>query len=203
MYSIYRYPHLLTANLINKVSNLEESGTSATSPATRTYIAELRAEFHSRSRERLEKLTSGVNPANFAAANQSSHGTGITIVKVGGTQGTNGVGGSGSSRSELNALSGVGQREIHTRSGSSTAAGVGGGAGSRSELNAPHHRLSAVAMPTTNQQKTSLFLNGSQRPPEVSVSSYQPSSLLVTGSTMGQRNFEVLEDLNFLRRLNF
>ena len=127
MYLIYRYPHLLTANLINKVSNLEESGTSATSPATRTYIAELRAEFHSRSRERLEKLTSGVNPANFAAANQSSHGTGITIVKVGGTQGTNGVGGSGSSRSELNALFGVGQREIQTRSGSSTAAGGGGG----------------------------------------------------------------------------
>ena len=42
-----RYPHLLTANLINRVSNLEEGGIT-TSPATKTCILELKSEYHSR-----------------------------------------------------------------------------------------------------------------------------------------------------------
>lgn len=68
-----RYPHLLTANLINRVSNLEEGGIT-TSPATRTCILELKSEYHSRSRERLEKMTA----ANATAA------AGVTVVNVGG-----------------------------------------------------------------------------------------------------------------------
>ena len=185
-----RYPHLLTANLINKVSNLEESGTSATTPATRTYIAELRAEFHNRSRERLEKLTSGVNPANYAA-NHSVPSSGITIVKVGGSNSNNGTA-ARNSRSELNVLTGMtnGQgRDVQTRPGNIT------GTGSRSELNA-HHRLSAAALPgATNQKTTSLFLNGAQRsdlPSAASTSSYHPSPYLITsGTSIGQRNLEV------------
>ena len=180
----FRYPHLLTANLINKVSNLEESGTSATTPATRTYIAELRAEFHSRSRERLEKLTNGVNPANYAGS-QSTPSSGITIVKVGGST-INGTT-AGNSRSELNILSGLtvqGGREVQQRSGNIT------GAGSRSELNA-HHRLSAIPG-STNQKATGLFLNG-QRADIPGASSYQPSPYLMTGTTnIDQRNLAVI-----------
>ena len=172
------------------MSNLEESGTSATTPATRTYIAELRAEFHNRSRERLEKLTSGVNPANYAA-NHSVPLSGITIVKVGGSNSNNGTA-ARNSRSELNVLTGMtnGQgRDVQTRPGNIT------GTGSRSELNA-HHRLSAAALPgATNQKTTSLFLNGAQRsdlPSAASTSSYHPSPYLITsGTSIGQRNLEV------------
>ena len=171
------------------MSNLEESGTSATTPATRTYIAELRAEFHSRSRERLEKLTSGVNPANFSA-NQSTPSSGITIVKVGGNT-TNGTT-TGNSRSELNILSGAtgqGAREVQQRSGNIT------GSGSRSELNA-HHRLSAAAIPgSTSQKTTSLFLNGQRADLSTAAapSSYQPSPYLMTGATnIDQRNLAVI-----------
>ena len=169
------------------MSNLEESGTSATTPATRTYIAELRAEFHSRSRERLEKLTSGVNPANYAG-NQSTPSSGITIVKVGGSA-TNGTS-TGHSRSELNVLGGGATghgREVQHRSGNIT------GSGSRSELNA-HHRLSAATLTgSTNQKTTSLFLNGNQRQElsNASASSYQPSSYLIPGTNISQRNLEV------------
>ena len=172
---------MLTANLINKVSNLEESGTSATSPATRTYIAELRAEFHSRSRERLEKLTSGVNPANLS--NQT--GIGITIVKVGGGNATSKTtpsgATSGNSPSALNILAGGSSQQRAT--------------GSRSELNV-YNRLSAAAGPQqiTSSQKTSLFLNGGQRPDISGASLVQPSSLLTLGggsNVVNQRNFEV------------
>lgn len=51
-----RYQHLLTANLINKVSNVVEGSTSQ---AARTYLAELKAEFHSRTRE-ISKSVVGV-----------------------------------------------------------------------------------------------------------------------------------------------
>ena len=68
-----RYPHLLTANLINRVSNLEEGGIT-TSPATKTCILELKSEYHSRSRERLEKLSCGIQ--------------GVTVVSVGGGGGS-------------------------------------------------------------------------------------------------------------------
>ena len=70
-----RYPHLLTANLINRVSNLEEGGIT-TSPATKTCILELKSEYHSRSRERLEKLNSNATAVAAAA--------GVTVVNVGG-----------------------------------------------------------------------------------------------------------------------
>ena len=164
----------MTANLINKVSNLEESGTSATTPATRTYIAELRAEFHSRSRERLEKLTSGVNPANYSATQSTTPSSGITIVKVGGNA-TNGTTTGSNSRSELNILSGtIGQG--HPSQTRNVA-----GAGSRSELS--HQRLSAV-LPASTNQKTSLFLNGQTSTP----SSYQPSPYLITGTNIDHRN---------------
>ena len=165
----------MTANLINKVSNLEESGTSATTPATRTYIAELRAEFHSRSRERLEKLTSGVNPATFGANQSTTPSSGITIVKVGGN-GSAGTATGSNSRSELNILSGaIGQGQTsQTRNIT--------GAGSRSELS--HQKLSAV-LPASTNQKTSLFLNGQTS----TSSSYQASPYLITGTNIDQRNF--------------
>ena len=179
----FRYPHLLTANLINKVSNLEESGTSATTPATRTYIAELRAEFHSRSRERLEKLTSGVNPANYGANQSSAPSSGITIVKVGGV-GTNGTATGSNSRSELNILSGtLGQG--HQQQARNVT-----GAGSRSELS--HQRLSAALQSSTNHKSTSLLLNGQNSTP----SSYQPSPYLITGANIDQRNLAVITFAN-------
>ena len=138
----------------------------------------MRAEFHNRSRERLEKLTSGVNPATFAT-NQFGQPSGITIVKVGGgaIQGTTNGTSTGASRSELNNLMGT---TVQTQ----RAGNITGATGSRSELNA-YHRLSAVPIPS--QKSTSLFLNGGNQRTEIATgSSCLPSSYMMTGSNIGQ-----------------
>ena len=112
---------------------------------------------------------------------------------MGGAQGTtNGNSGTGNSRSELNILSGAtGQtpRDIQQRSVNVT------GAGSRSELNAQHRLSAAPLSGQQNQKTTSLFLNGNQQRTDLSnaaASSYQPSPYMMTSSSIGQRNLEVL-----------
>lgn len=78
---VSRYPHLLTSNVIHKISSLEDGASSA----TRSHIHELRNEYNTRSREHLmtnPDLTTGITvvkvtekeqPMSYGTAHYTSH----------------------------------------------------------------------------------------------------------------------------------